>query len=73
MKQPHSGFNPPAPAGQSKTMFYNEGNPVAILVTSRSGRMKQSTLDFPTAEAALAWCRQNGAALYYMPVNPAAN
>ncbi len=33
MTKPHAGFNQPAPAGQSKTMFYNEGNPVAILVT----------------------------------------
>ena len=60
MPKPHSGFNQPAPAGQTKTMFYNEGNPVAILVTTRAGRVRQTSLDFATAEAALAWCRSNG-------------
>ncbi|MEI8288817.1 MAG: hypothetical protein WCH99_05045 [Verrucomicrobiota bacterium] len=69
MKKPQSGFNLPAPAGQTKTMFYNEGNPAAVLVTSTAGRMKQSMMEFPNAEAALGWCRRNGSALYYMPFN----
>ena len=73
MKKPQSGFNLPAPAGQSKTMFYNEGNPAAVLVIRTGRTMKQSTMDFPSAEAALGWCRAHGSALYYMPVDPSKN
>jgi hypothetical protein len=73
MTKPHAGFNAPAPAGQSKTMFYTEGNPAAVLVTDTAGRMKKANMEFATAEAALGWCRQNGANLFYMPVNLQAN
>lgn len=68
MTKPHSGFNLPAPAGQTKTMFYNEGSPTAVLVMNRAGRRKATSMNFPQAEAALAWCRANGAMLIYCPV-----
>lgn len=54
---------------QTKTMFYTEGNPVAVLHTSKAGRDSQSVMEFPSGEAALAWCRQHGANLFYMAVN----
>lgn len=54
-------------------MFYSEGNPAAMLVTNRAGRRKCTAMDFPTAEAALGWCRKHLAVLVYMPVNLARN
>lgn len=68
MPTPQSGFNLPASAGQTKTMFYNEGNPAAMLVINRAGRRSVKTMSFPKAEGALAWCRHNGATLVYCPV-----
>lgn len=50
-------------------MFYTEGNPAALLVITKAGKPSESTMDFPKAEAALEWCRQHGANLYYMSVN----
>ena len=73
MKQPHDGFTPPDFAGQTKIMFVNEGNPSAMLVTNKAGRRKIGGMTMPTAEAALAWCRSNGAMMVYLPLNPAAN
>ena len=54
---------------QAKTMFYTEGNPFAALVKNLGGRHDSTMMNFKTAEGALAWCRQNGAMLVYMPVN----
>ena len=68
MKSPHGGFTPPNFAGQTKILFCNEGNPVAVLLTNRAGTRKQKPMTFPQAEAALAWCRHNGAMLVYCPV-----
>jgi len=53
----------------SKTMFYTEGNPAATLVINKGGNRTQSVMDFPSAEAAVGWCRQHGANLFYMAVN----
>jgi hypothetical protein len=53
----------------TKTMFYTEGNPAALLVVNNAGRRSERMMGFPVAEAALTWCRQNGAMLVYMPVN----
>ena len=50
-------------------MFFNEGNPVAMLVTVKAGRRKVGKMKMATAEAALAWCRANLAMLVYMPIN----
>jgi len=55
-------------AVHAKTIFYTEGNPIALLVTNRAGRRKASTQPFASAEAALAWCRGNAAILVYCPV-----
>ena len=73
MPKPHKGFMPPEFSGQSKIMFINEGNPAAMLVESKAGRRTTSGMSFPTAEAALGWCRQNLTTLVYFPVNPTAN
>ena len=68
MTKPHKGFMPPDFSGQSKILFCNEGNPTTMLVTNRAGRRKATPMTFPQAEAALAWCRHNGAMLVYCPV-----
>ena len=73
MSKPNPKNKLPDFSGQSKTMFYNEGNPTALLVVNRAGRRKTSGMDFPTAEAALGWCRQNLTTLVYCPVSPSAN
>jgi hypothetical protein len=73
MSEPPDGFNPPVFSGQTKTMFYNEGNPAALLIINKAGKRVQSTMDFPKAEAALNWCRQHACTLVYMPVDLAKN
>jgi hypothetical protein len=62
-----------APFAQSKTIFYNEVNPVAMLIIEGDGKHSQRTMKFGTAEAALGWCRDNGAILFYMPVRVSSN
>jgi hypothetical protein len=54
-------------------MFYNEGNPVAVVVTNVAGRRRSSPMEFASAEAALGWCRTNGTMLVYCPANPSSN
>lgn len=73
MSKPHKGFTTPDFSGQTKTMFYNEGNLAALLVVNRRGKRVESTMDFPKAEAALDWCRRKGAILVYLPVRLEAN
>ncbi|MCX6896281.1 MAG: hypothetical protein NTZ16_12450 [Verrucomicrobia bacterium] len=68
MSKPHEGFTPPDFAGQTKIVFCNEGNPVSMLLTNRAGRRSEKPLKLATAEAAVAWCRKNGAMLIYFPV-----
>ena len=68
MSKPSAENQLPDFSGQSKIMFYSEGNPAAMLVTNRAGRRKSSTMTFATAEAALAWCRHSGAMMVYCPV-----
>ena len=55
--------------GLIKTMYYNEGNPVALLVVNKAGRRTETHKTFPRAEGAMAWCRDNATILIYMPVN----
>lgn len=73
MSEPQDGFNPPDFSGQTKTMFYNEGNPSAILVANKAGRRRISAMEFPKAEVALNWCRQHACILVYLPVDLAKN
>ena len=73
MSKPNEKNKLPDFSGQSKTMFYTEGNPLAALVTNRAGKRSKSEMQFTTAEAALSWCRQNLTTLVYMPVNLAGN
>jgi len=46
-------------------MFYSEGTRTALITHGH----QEESMDFPTAEAALAWCRENIATLVYFPVN----
>ena len=75
MKQPPDNYQPSpgTNAVQVKTMFYNEGNPSALLILNRSGRRLKRAMKFATAEAALGWCRRHATVLVYLPVNLAAN
>jgi len=69
MQKPQKGNTPPAFTGQTKTLFVNEGNPVAELVISQpNGQRRLKSMTFTTAEAALAWSRQNVAMMVYCPV-----
>ena len=68
MSKQREAFTPPDFSGQSKIMFFNEGNPAAILLVNRAGTRSTSSIPFSGADAALAWCRQNGAILVHMPV-----
>ena len=56
-------------SGPKKIMFMNEDNPTAMLLTNRGGKRRIDAKPMTTAEAALAWCRKNGAMLVYTPVN----
>jgi hypothetical protein len=68
MSKPLGGGLPFSPAfPQSKTLFYNEGHPTAILVDRRLGKRRQRSLRIATAEAAMAWCRRSAAALLCYP------
>ena len=73
MKSPNAGNKLPDFSGQSKILFCNEGNPTAMLLTNKSGRRNQKPMNFPQAEAALAWCRSHGAVLIYLPSDLARN
>ena len=68
MSSPNAENSLPDFSGQTKILFFNEGNPVALLVTNRAGRRKATARPFATAEAALGWCRANSAVLVYAPV-----
>lgn len=69
MSKPHEKLNAGNMPVQTKTMFYTEGNPAALLVTTLAGRRRKESMTFPTAEAALAWCREHGSNLFYTAVN----
>ena len=73
MPKPNASFTPPDFSGQTKILFCSEGNPIAMLVTNKKGRHNVGRMKFPAAEAALVWCRRNGVALVYFPVNPDRN
>lgn len=53
----------------SSTVFVVEGNPLAIVVTDRAGRLSKRNRRFGTPEAALAWCRSHAARLVYSPAS----
>lgn len=69
MSKPHKKINAGRVPVQTKTMFYTEGNPAALLVTNLAGRRSKKTMAFPTAELALAWCRSHGSNLFYTATN----
>ena len=73
MSKPNPKNHLPDFAGQSKIMFVNEGNPLAMLVTNKAGRRNIGHLQMATAEAALAWCRKNMTMLVYLPIRLEAN
>ena len=73
MKKPQQPFTPPDLSGQTKILFCNEGNSTAMLITNTLGRRKTSVQNFPTAEAALAWCRRTATMMIYCPANAAGN
>jgi len=60
-------------SGSQITLFYNEGNSFALLITKKCGKRGQSIMAFQKAEAALDWCRNHGATFVYLPVRLEAN
>lgn len=73
MSQPRKGFIPPDFSGQTKILFFNEGQPTAILVTNDDGARSAEPKTFTTAARALAWCRRHAIMMIYLPVNLAGN
>lgn len=50
-----------------KTVYYTEGQTMAVLVTREGRKRSWQVLGSTSAEALLQWCRANAAALVYMP------
>lgn len=69
MKQPMSQpqISPDLFGQNSQTMFYQEGQTTAVLVTRKGEEMKQSHPRFLTAHMALTWCQVNRAGFVYVP------
>ena len=67
MTQPLETTKAKSPATQTQTLIVNEGIHTAILITNRSGQMKESTRRFPSPELALAWCRAKAVKMIYLP------
>ena len=58
----------------SKTVFVVEGVKTAAVVTTIGTRMTGKRMKFHTPEAALTWCRRQGARMVYSPAElPADN
>ena len=64
--------NVPDFSGQTKIMFVTEGNPTAMLLTTRRGNRKLDAKSM-SAEAAFVWCRKNGVMFVYCPADPSKN
>ncbi|MCW5559728.1 MAG: hypothetical protein KIT22_18075, partial [Verrucomicrobiae bacterium] len=67
-----TGAIPTDPFKHRLTLLYTEGQAVGILIENRRGRRQAQAISMATAEAALAYCRANAAALLYLP-NPNRN
>jgi hypothetical protein len=57
----------------TKTMFFMEGNPAAILITNNGGLLLESMMEFSQAETALDWCCKNVCTLVYTPASLSKN
>lgn len=53
------------------TMFYTEGNPVALVVSNVEGKRTDRKVPIANGEAALDWCRQHGSVMVYLPFDMA--
>jgi hypothetical protein len=69
MSKPSAKNNQPAMPVQIKTMFFTEGNPTALLVTTIGRRRNKDSLVFHDAHEALSWCQSNGSNLFYTATN----
>lgn len=70
MKQP---LGVPVMTGESKILFYTEGNSIALLLVHRAGRHRTRNLRFESPEKALGWARKHGLMMVYSPRVPANN
>lgn len=68
MTKPRKGFMPPGLPGQTKLLIVNEGNPTALLMTTKAGRRNVGSVKMRTPEIALDWCRKNSVMMVYCPV-----
>jgi hypothetical protein len=67
MSKPPTVFNAPDFSGQTKILYVNEGNNLAMLQTNTAGRRNVGGMKVASAQAALAWCRKHKAIMVYMP------
>lgn len=65
MSQPQ--ISPDLFGQNSQTMFYTEGQTIAVLVTRKGEKMEHSHPRFLTAHLALTWCQTNRAGFIYVP------
>jgi hypothetical protein len=54
----------------SQNMYYIEGQTIAVLVTTKSGKRTVDHVWHPTPGRALAWCRKHRAGFVYQPAVP---
>jgi hypothetical protein len=64
---------PPDISGQKLVLFFTEGQNAAMLVSNKAGRRNVGGMKLATPEAALAWCRSQGATFVYLPSSPGRN
>jgi len=67
MKSPHQTTNAKSQSAQTQTLIVTEGIQTAILITTRLGKMRESTRRFLSPESALAWCRAKAVKMIYLP------
>jgi hypothetical protein len=50
-----------------RSMYFTEGNPLALIVTETCKGFCRSHTAFESAQAALQWCRLNNCSMIYLP------
>lgn len=73
MKSPQQTSKTKNVPAQTQTLIVTEGIQTAILLTDRSGTMKETIRRFPTPERALSWCRATAVKMVYLPTAWALN
>lgn len=69
MGQPKSE-TPGDPVPQAKTLFFTEGDDVALLVIRMGNRYRKRAVDVGSPQEAMDWCLGHGAGLEFMRAEP---